>query len=153
MRSRVSGFTLIELIVVIVVLGVLAAVAIPRFMSARDEAERAAVETWIGSLRIAYKLAHAAQMIGGNGYTTAPHQMLLQNLVRCDNVDVDREEADGTHWQGHYIALSGIRNSVFEDPEATACNQNVITFTAMTGRTVTITNASTGVTWTASPSY
>lgn len=45
-----KGFTLIELVVVIVILGVLAAVALPRFMDATDDAHRAAVKGTGGAL-------------------------------------------------------------------------------------------------------
>ena len=44
MRNRQSGFTIIELIVVIALLGILSAVALPRFINVTDEAHEAAVE-------------------------------------------------------------------------------------------------------------
>ncbi|CAD5376665.1 Prepilin-type N-terminal cleavage/methylation domain-containing protein [Pseudomonas sp. OF001] len=45
-----KGFTLIELVVVIVILGVLAAVALPRFMNATEDAHTAAVNGTGGAL-------------------------------------------------------------------------------------------------------
>lgn len=45
-----KGFTLIELVVVIVILGVLAAVALPRFMNATEDAHTAAVQGTGGAL-------------------------------------------------------------------------------------------------------
>lgn len=44
MRTNQSGFTIIELIVVIALLGILSAVALPRFINVTDEAHNAAVE-------------------------------------------------------------------------------------------------------------
>ena len=59
MRNKQSGFTLIELVVVIVILGILAAVAIPRFINLSDEAELAAVQGMAGGLSSAMAINYA----------------------------------------------------------------------------------------------
>ena len=57
-KSNQRGFTLIELIVVIVVLGILAAFAVPKFMGVEVEARKAAVNGLAGSLRSSAAMAH-----------------------------------------------------------------------------------------------
>jgi prepilin-type N-terminal cleavage/methylation domain-containing protein len=54
-----AGFTLIELIIVIVVIGILAAVAIPRLSGMTDEAQAAKNTAILGALKSAWTIAYA----------------------------------------------------------------------------------------------
>lgn len=56
MNNRHSGFTLIEVMVVIVIIGVLAALIVPKVMSRPDEARTTAARTDIASIKQALNL-------------------------------------------------------------------------------------------------
>jgi len=68
-RSSQRGFTLIELVVVIVILGILAAFAVPKFMGLEDQARIASVNAMAGSLRSAATMAHGVWEASGNPAT------------------------------------------------------------------------------------
>ena len=69
-RSNQRGFTLIELVVVIVILGILAAFAVPKFMGLEDQARAAAVQSMAGSLESADSMAHGLWEANGTSPAT-----------------------------------------------------------------------------------
>ncbi|MFT6257650.1 MAG: prepilin-type N-terminal cleavage/methylation domain-containing protein, partial [Cellvibrionaceae bacterium] len=63
--SRQSGFTLIELVVVIIILGVLAVVAAPKFINLKTDAHIAAIKGATGSIKTAVMLFKTKTLTSG----------------------------------------------------------------------------------------
>jgi MSHA pilin protein MshA len=68
--SAQRGFTLIELVVVITILGILAAFAVPRFARLENQARLAATQALAGSIRSGASLSHALWLAQGNPAST-----------------------------------------------------------------------------------
>lgn len=65
MRQQ-SGFTLVELVVVIIILGILAATALPKFMNVTEDAHRSAVAGASGGLGAGVAMVHAQWVANGS---------------------------------------------------------------------------------------
>ena len=62
MNKKQAGFTLIELVMVIVILGILSAFALPRFADLTGNARAASIDGLAGALKSAAAIAHAQQI-------------------------------------------------------------------------------------------
>lgn len=99
-----KGFTLIELIVVIVILGILAAVAAPKFMDLQSDARKASLQGMVASIRSAVNMVKSKAMIQNidvNGNIVeleiAPGKMVVTRygypyLVRSNSTTFDNLE-------------------------------------------------------------
>ncbi len=94
MKQNQEGFTLIELVVVIVLLGILAAAAIPKYLDLSDKAKEAADKGYLGGLRSATVLIYASNVLYD---TTVVHGGLTNNWPT--EATVSNQMTESYAWQ------------------------------------------------------
>ncbi|MEZ9461879.1 prepilin-type N-terminal cleavage/methylation domain-containing protein [Vibrio splendidus] len=114
--KKVTGFTLVELVVVIVVLGLLAVAALPRFIDVTDNAKEASIEAVAGGYATAVLSARAQWE--GNGRPVAGNQDRPQ--VDYDGQDFWLTESDDTYRDGYPYELGENSNNGLATPRVTA---------------------------------
>ena len=74
-----EGFTLIEIIAVLILLGILAAVAVPKYMDLTEEARKKAGEAAIAEVQGRYSIAYAKYLLENAGNNPSQVNLILSD--------------------------------------------------------------------------
>lgn len=102
MRKNRNGFTLIELVIVIILVGVLSVIVVSRYVSMQKEAERAAFTYTLATLNEALSMFSLNQLATNQTVTT---QDPFANLSSLSNYAGSFGDVDGTNCPTGYWAL------------------------------------------------
>ncbi len=117
MNKTVRGFTLIELVIAIVILGILAAFAYPRFASMDVEVRKVAVNALGGSVRSATAQAHSMSLFQGNSATITMNGQTITMLNGYpDDTSIDNTLMDYTGFQFKTNPNTRFRRTDAPDP-------------------------------------
>ena len=99
-----TGFTLIELIMVIVILGILAATALPRFIDLQGDANRGVTEGVAGALGSASAMNYAACLIHNHDAT----QTTCTAVTNCASIGPLVEGVTFGNSKGQYLVTGDV---------------------------------------------
>ena len=92
-KNRQKGFTLIEIIAVLIILGILAAVAVPKFMGLQEEARKKAAQALVGAAQSQLSMAYSKRLLENNGDTSTTWTDIKGNATSiCNKVTKDGYE-------------------------------------------------------------
>ena len=109
-KQNTPGFTLIELVIIMVILGVLAAVAVPRLGNTIDSSEVSAEEAVIGNLRSAVEV-YAMDQVVANSVKSYP-------LNPFDALDT-KSKNDLLYSKGWWFSSGNVRHTRNDGSEVT----------------------------------
>jgi len=128
-----KGFTLIELIFVIVILGILAAAALPRFVDLTTDARQSALEGMSGSIRSAVAMSHADAIVkeqtGPTGAITVEGQTIALVNGYPNSASVMNLIGDSTG----YAEVAGTGTVAINNGAATVADCRIVYTDAVAG--------------------
>jgi len=127
-RLRSSGFTLVELLIVVIILAILAAIVVPQFVASTDDAKLAALDSNLRNLRSAialYNQQHGEYpAANGNGTDAANTEaaFITQLTMFTDSEGATSATKTATHIYGPYLT----RSSMPADPIMSVATVDVV---------------------------
>lgn len=115
-RNRQRGFTLVELLIVVIILAILAAVVVPQFSGSTADAKLSALDTTLASMRSAVELygqqhggVYPSALTSGAGGAANSAAAFTEQLTKyTDSAGDAKNTKDATHIYGPYLKANAL---------------------------------------------
>ena len=125
--NKQTGFTLIELIVVIVILGIIAGFALPRFANLSEEAELAQAQGVASAIRVGAETVQSTFQMKGFSTRTQNLSGYGDGTIDTNNIGypigIDKGNANENIGRGN-AGCVGVWNGLLENPPSVSHNTN-----------------------------
>lgn len=142
-----KGFTLIELVVVIVILGILSAFAAPKFLNLQDDAYEAKFKAVRGSFKAGISMVHAKSLVSNTGLTATRQWLDINGNGTTSYADGDLVVANS--WP-NAVSASECRyifNNTIDDDVQSSTNATLDFQATLSGGVCTYTDTKSGNAW------
>ena len=111
-RKRAQGFTLVELLIVVIILAILAAIVVPQFATSTDDAKNAALDSTLANMRDVIDLYYAqhseypGRLTDGTNPVDNPTTFVQQLALYTDEDGLTSDTKVGNFTYGPYLKLA-----------------------------------------------
>ena len=140
MKNKQEGFTLIELVIVVAIISILAAIALPKYVAIQQQARYAKQQSMLGALRSGSVLAHSACILDGSSASSTCTP--TGGYIVMENSTISM--VNGYPAAGSILAATQIDTGMDNVEINVLASQLTLTVPGGTGCTVTYTEAISG---------
>jgi MSHA pilin protein MshA len=119
---KINGFTLVELIMVIVILGILSSFALPKFSNLISTAEQGTIEGAVANVKSAAGITHTKWLIADNNPATIDLEGQTIDMVN------GYPSANIAALNGNIAIAAGLEDAEWEKTNPSAINKMSVTF-------------------------
>lgn len=110
-EKKQLGFTLVEIIAVLVILGILAAVAVPKYNDLQEEARKKSAQAAIAEIKGRYSIAYGKYLLQHNGLPPTSVASILADATAQDVGNDYTVTIDGSGGATVTIRVTAVQNS------------------------------------------